>query len=234
MEASLRFLGYERDGNAGELGGENTGELDALPECGEDGESLVASKAVGPRAEPAGGAGGARGKRGGCVAELGGRERGRRAARQAVRQGVGVEVVGMVGKRSACPVFVPSLGVLRDDVVGASRDGLAIAALYDGGLPGFAAANVRVSSAAFPRGGVGGPGAPTVAGVAESSEGVGGGCSSLLIVVGEAPAKVGREQGSSCRGPGRQRLGICGAKAQRGRRRKLECGGRRCSGCERL
>ena len=84
-------------------------------------------------------------------------------------------------------MIVPSLCVMRDNVLGAIRLGSVFAALNDGGLPRFAPADVGVSRSAAACGGAGGPSARAVAaGVAESGESFRGSVEGLRVVLGEA------------------------------------------------
>ena len=92
----------------------------------------------------------------------------------------------------AAPVLGPSLGVVRDDVVGAARQSEVVAAPDDGGLTGFAASDVGVGGAASAARGSGSPVAPAVAaGVPEGGEGVGGSGEGLLVAFEKAAALFG-------------------------------------------
>ena len=110
---------------------------------------------------------------------------------RATREGFGDVGVGVVGEVVAAPVVGPGLGVVLDNVVGAPGQGEVGAASNDGGLPGFAAADVSVGGAGAPVGSGGGPVAPAgVGGVLKSSGGVGGGGVRLLVAFEDAEAKL--------------------------------------------
>ena len=103
-------------------------------------------------------------------------ERRKGRAARVEREGFGDARVGVVGEVVATPAVGSRLGVVCDDVVGAPGEGEVSAAANDGGLPGFAAADVGVVGAAAATRGGGGPVAPaSAAGVPEGDGGGGGG-----------------------------------------------------------
>ena len=130
----------------------------------------------------------------------------------------------------AAPVLGPSLGVVRDDVVGAARQSEVVAAPDDGGLTGFAASDVGVGGAASAARGSGSPVAPAVAaGVPEGGEGVGGSGEGLLVAFEKSSCVVRVRRELGIEGPERRRRCNVSAKVRRGCRNRRRRRERRCT-----